>query len=129
MAKWYERAFDAVAGEFGRAVADVRAKLIEEGFFGRKSPEPMSHDGPSLFSGKDGPEREEPSVLDWLYENHPEFFSKPENEMPDHEPERRSSTDGPARDAATPSFADQLGWERDSGRGAHTHETDHEIER
>jgi hypothetical protein len=40
MPKWFEQAFGAVADEVGAAIADVRAKLIEEGFCGRKPPEP-----------------------------------------------------------------------------------------
>jgi hypothetical protein len=37
---WFEQAFGAVADEVGAAIADVRSKLIEEGFWGRKPPEP-----------------------------------------------------------------------------------------
>lgn len=46
MPKWFEQAFGAVADEVGAAIADVRAKLIEEGVWGRKVPEPGrgSHD-------------------------------------------------------------------------------------
>jgi hypothetical protein len=40
MPKWFEQAFGAVAGEVAHAIADARSKLIEEGFWGRKPPEP-----------------------------------------------------------------------------------------
>ena len=122
MAKWYERAFDAMAGEFGRAISDARAKLIEEGFWGRKVPELLNRDGPSLTSAKDGSGPEEPSLLDRLYETNPEFFATPVEDMPHRDQGRE------ARDTATLSFADQLGWERDAGPSAHKHESGHEIE-
>lgn len=40
MPKWFEQAFGAVADGVGAAVTDIEAKLIEEGVWGRKPPEP-----------------------------------------------------------------------------------------
>lgn len=59
MAKWYERAFGAVADEVGAAIEDVRAKVIEEGAWGRKVPEPASErDQPPNNDASDGYYRE-----------------------------------------------------------------------
>lgn len=45
MADWFARAFDVAASEARTAIADSRNKLIDEGWFGRKTPEPHgSHD-------------------------------------------------------------------------------------
>ncbi len=116
MAKSYGRALDAVAEELGRAISDVRAKLIDEGFWGRKVPEPQHHDSLSGPSAKEAFGMEEPGPLDRLYESHPDFFSTSRDQ--NREP----------RDTATLSFADQLGWKRDCSPAPHTHETGHEIE-
>ena len=40
MAKWYEKAFGAVADEVGAAISDVRTKLIDEAWFGRMGVKP-----------------------------------------------------------------------------------------
>lgn len=122
MAKWYERTFDAMAGEFGRAISDARAKLIEEGFWGRKVPEPSHRDSLHWSSAKEALGAEKSGPLDRLYESHPEFFSTPADGVPHREQDRET------RDTATLSFADQLGWERNAGPAAHTHESGHEIE-
>ncbi len=40
MAKWYEKAFGAVADEVGAAISDARTKLIDEAWFGRMGTKP-----------------------------------------------------------------------------------------
>lgn len=86
---WYARAFGAVADEVGAAIADVRAKLIEEGFWGRKPPEPGrgGHD----LGWMRGHEGSGESVLDQLYARDPSQFVQPQDrDTPeqDHDIER-----------------------------------------
>jgi len=40
MARWFEQAFGATIDEAKHAIADARAKLLDEAWFGRKTPEP-----------------------------------------------------------------------------------------
>jgi hypothetical protein len=45
MAEWFNSAFGVAAGEARTAIADARSKLIDEAWFGRKTPEPhRGHD-------------------------------------------------------------------------------------
>lgn len=44
MAKWYERAYGAVADEVANAISDVRSKLIDEAWFDRPNSNPSTHD-------------------------------------------------------------------------------------
>lgn len=45
MAEWFARAFGVAASEARTAIADARSKLIDEAWFGRKTPEPhRGHD-------------------------------------------------------------------------------------
>lgn len=46
MNEWFERAFGTTVDEARYAIADARSKLIDEAWFGRRSPEP--HRQPDL---------------------------------------------------------------------------------
>lgn len=76
MADWFAEAF-------GAAVADIRAKLVEEGVWGRKVPEPSS----TRYGQGLSPVENEPSLLDRLYSNHPEHFA-PTPDAHGHTPDR-----------------------------------------
>lgn len=43
MANWFERAFGAAIDEVGSAVADIRTKLIDEAWFGRRAGASSEH--------------------------------------------------------------------------------------
>jgi hypothetical protein len=65
MSGWFERSFGAAADEIGNAIADARAKLIDEGWFGRRTPEPHQHHD-----------------LEWSRDDHP---SPAESQSPTHD--------------------------------------------
>lgn len=71
-----KHAFGAVADGFGRAVGDIRDRLVSEGFFNRHVPEQRSPDdlGWSLPS-EDRAHDDERSLLERLHETNPELFS------------------------------------------------------
>lgn len=67
---WFERAFGAAVEAVGSGIADARAKLIDEGWFGRRSPE--AH--------------EQGDLMERLYASHPELFvSEPQQHSPEQD--------------------------------------------
>lgn len=66
MAKWFERAFGAVAQEVSTGLADVRDKIVFESWFGRRTPEQSSGD------------------LGWTRDDHPKEPAR----SPQHEQEQ-----------------------------------------
>jgi hypothetical protein len=64
---------------FGHPIADIRAKLLDEGWFGRSTAEPAARGDPP-FTLDVQPDK---SVLDILYERNPSLFRDPE--QPAHE--------------------------------------------
>lgn len=82
MPKWFDEAF----GEVGAAITDIRSKLVEEAFWGRKVPEPMARGehGMSPSGGERG-------LHDRLSESHPDLFAAAPGEQAreaDHDLER-----------------------------------------
>ena len=76
MPKWFEQAFGAVADEVGAAIADVRAKLIEEGVWGRKPPEP-GRGGFDLGWMREDQGARDNDAIDQLYARDPSQFVAP----------------------------------------------------
>lgn len=74
MSGWFDRAFGAAVEAVGAGIDDVRAKLLDEGWFGRRTPEP----------------HQQGDLLDRLYDRHPEFFS---SEPQQHSPEQDHGID------------------------------------
>lgn len=63
MAKWFEQAFAATVDEARNAIADARAKLLDEAWFGRKTPEPhRSTDLGWTLSDRDKLQEPEPAA-------------------------------------------------------------------
>lgn len=63
MAEWFARAFGVAASEARTAIADTRSKLIDEAWFGRKSPEPhRQHDLGWTLPDRDKRDAPEPQV-------------------------------------------------------------------
>lgn len=60
MAEWFERAFGATVDEAQTGIADARAKLIDEAWFGRRAPEPQRQ-GNFGSTREDQPAPTEPS--------------------------------------------------------------------
>lgn len=86
MPKWFDEAFGAVIGEVGAAITDIRSKLVEEAFWGRKVPEASARGehGMSPAGGERG-------LLDRLSESHPDLFATAPGEQAreaDHNLER-----------------------------------------
>ncbi|MBO9712633.1 hypothetical protein [Sphingomonas sp.] len=74
--------FEAFFSAFGAAIDDVRSKLIDEAWFGRRRPDRAADTAREV--GDDAPD--ERSLLDRLFEDHPELFTT-EPEQPGHAPE------------------------------------------
>lgn len=77
---WYERAFGAVADEVGAAISDVRSKLIDEAWFGRRgsASSGQHHIHEQETGGRDIHGNGE-SVLDQLYTRDPSQFVQPQD--------------------------------------------------
>jgi hypothetical protein len=89
---WFSQAFGAVADEVGAAIADVRSKLIDEAWFGRRAGAASEH---HLSHQHEAGERDihgnGESVLDQLYARDPSQFVQPqERDTPeqDHDIDR-----------------------------------------
>ncbi len=93
MAKWYEKAFGAVADEVGAAIADARAKLVEEGVWGRKVPEPApKHDQSPQNDPSDGYCREPTSPTPYP-EAPVHFYDLPSDKQAPAPPEQEHDID------------------------------------
>jgi hypothetical protein len=76
-----ERFFEAIVDGVRRGIADVRSKLIEEGFWGRHVPETSDRDGLQALWGMNSSVQQAPDFLDVLYQKQPGLFEKPLDEM------------------------------------------------
>ena len=91
MADWFERAFgvtvgravDGVAGEIGSGIADIRDKLVSEGFFGRRVPDAKPSNDLGWTVDKD-----EPFDFEAFFKAYPEHFAaapEPQASERDHD--------------------------------------------
>ena len=81
MLDWFARNFGSAAEEFGKAITDIRSKLVDEGFWGRKVPEPQGRNGLGGSAADD-----QANLLDKLFHSNTELFAdEPEKRGPEQD--------------------------------------------
>lgn len=89
MREQIKRFFEAIADGVGRGIADIRSKLIDEGFWGRHVAEPSARDRWQDFWGKRAEPCHEPGLLDRL------FAVDPKHHTPTQDAHSRDHDRGP----------------------------------